>query len=564
MSRRHIAVLGGGISGLSGAYHLSRRFPDALVTVVEKSDRFGGSIRSLRVRIADNDQRHFASVLVESGPRTLRASNAAHVLELINLLNLSPSVITTPTTSPAARNRFLHLPPSPGLARVPTSLASLLLSKLGRTVLLPALARDLFSPPNRLARRRGGGSEGEHKCAEEEEEEEEDESVDAFLARHFGPGFARTFGSALVHGIYAADARALSVRAAFPALAALSDSGRGSVLRGALRLSLARGHGNAPGKGKEMEVEMEGAAHDAVRGASVFSFRDGMQTLPDALADALRKTPNVRLLARTAVGRIAHDRATDTIELELKDAENGERVDVPGPPVTHVLSALPLPALSSVLRSSHSHSHSSSSSYPLRDIPTEFPSATVTVVNLVFPPTPSGAPLQLHPAGFGYLVPRPERGYDDVAAASNPLGVLGAVFDSCALGGAQDYALPPPRSSPFCDGKAEYGSSRFAKITVMLGGPYHRHRPDRSAPVSPRWVDELVHGHLRGALAIPAEVELPEPAFAMVRTHVRCIPSFAPGHLGAVRKVRAAARAIVGGEEGGGGGWCWRARGREG
>ena len=45
-----------------------------------------------------------------------------------------------------------------------------------------------------------------------------DESVDEFLTRHFGIDFAQLFGSALIHGIYAADTRMLSVRATFPVL----------------------------------------------------------------------------------------------------------------------------------------------------------------------------------------------------------------------------------------------------------------------------------------------------------------------------------------------------------
>ena len=60
-----------------------------------------------------------------------------------------------------------------------------------------------------------------------------DESVDAFFTRHFGPDFARTFGSALVHGIYATDSRVLSVRSAFSMMCELEERGKGSAVRGA-------------------------------------------------------------------------------------------------------------------------------------------------------------------------------------------------------------------------------------------------------------------------------------------------------------------------------------------
>ena len=74
---KSIAVLGGGLSGLSSAFHLSRRFPAAKVTLIEKQTRLGGWVRSQRVNIQEN-----LSILLEAGPRTLRP-NSKSVLELV-------------------------------------------------------------------------------------------------------------------------------------------------------------------------------------------------------------------------------------------------------------------------------------------------------------------------------------------------------------------------------------------------------------------------------------------------------------------------------------------------
>ena len=74
---RSIAVLGGGLSGLSSAFHLSRRFPTTKVTLIEKQTRLGGWVRSQRVTIKEN-----VSILLEAGPRTLRP-NSKSVLELV-------------------------------------------------------------------------------------------------------------------------------------------------------------------------------------------------------------------------------------------------------------------------------------------------------------------------------------------------------------------------------------------------------------------------------------------------------------------------------------------------
>lgn len=81
MAPRHIAILGGGITGLSSAFYLSRRFPNSLITLLEKSSRLGGWIRSERVQVQDGNGTP-ASVVLEYGPRTLRPNSKA-LLELV-------------------------------------------------------------------------------------------------------------------------------------------------------------------------------------------------------------------------------------------------------------------------------------------------------------------------------------------------------------------------------------------------------------------------------------------------------------------------------------------------
>ena len=84
-----ITVVGGGISGLSAAFHLARRFPAATgarITLVEKAQRLGGWVRAERVRVADGHGRK-AEILLESGPRTLRPNSKA-ILELVSPSNL--------------------------------------------------------------------------------------------------------------------------------------------------------------------------------------------------------------------------------------------------------------------------------------------------------------------------------------------------------------------------------------------------------------------------------------------------------------------------------------------
>lgn len=88
MARPHVAILGGGLTGLSAAFYISRSLPQARITLLEKSSRLGGWVRSERVQVEDK-QGHHASVVLEAGPRTLRP-NAQSVLELV--CTLSPGM----------------------------------------------------------------------------------------------------------------------------------------------------------------------------------------------------------------------------------------------------------------------------------------------------------------------------------------------------------------------------------------------------------------------------------------------------------------------------------------
>jgi oxygen-dependent protoporphyrinogen oxidase len=76
-----IAILGGGLTGLSAAFHLSRRFPAAHITLLNKDIQFGGWVHSSRAKITLKDGRE-TSVLLEAGPRTLKP-NSKSVLELV-------------------------------------------------------------------------------------------------------------------------------------------------------------------------------------------------------------------------------------------------------------------------------------------------------------------------------------------------------------------------------------------------------------------------------------------------------------------------------------------------
>ncbi len=118
----------------------------------------------------------------------------------------------------------------------------------------------------------------------------------------------------------------------------------------------------------------------------------------------------------------------------------------------------------------------------------------MTVVNLIFPPTPTGQPI--HCEGFGYLIPRDKNGHVEV---------LGTVFDSCALGAQDEYA------------SAE--SPRFTKMTMMV----------RLQPSSLPITQERILQHLTTHLAPPTP--LPEPVYFKAHDLRDCIPAPSVGHV---------------------------------
>lgn len=63
---KRIAILGGGISGLSSAHFLAKEFPKSKITIYESQKRLGGWIQGKRVDVEGGN------VLFEAGPRTLR------------------------------------------------------------------------------------------------------------------------------------------------------------------------------------------------------------------------------------------------------------------------------------------------------------------------------------------------------------------------------------------------------------------------------------------------------------------------------------------------------------
>src|SRR6266542_4236155 len=231
MSR--VVIVGGGISGLALAYRLEQLAPAAEVTVLERSDRLGGTVGTI-----ERD-----GFRVELGPNGFLDNNPS-TRTLCGDLGLGDRLI--PASESAGRNRFLFL--RGRLHKLPTGLLSFLtsgvLSWRGKFALLTERFRR---PRPDLA----------------------DESIDAFVRRRTNDEVADTLADAFVTGIHAGDPALLSLRAAFPRLAELERE-YGSLLRGMA----------AAAKKRRAEAQARGEKR---RGIQTWSFREGLGLLIESL-----------------------------------------------------------------------------------------------------------------------------------------------------------------------------------------------------------------------------------------------------------------------------------------
>jgi protoporphyrinogen oxidase len=101
--------------------------------------------------------------------------------------------------------------------------------------------------------------------------DEEDESMHSFFSRRLGRFVADKVLTAVVSGVWAGDARKLSIRSCMPSLVE-SERAYGSLVLGALRAGLSGGGGIDP----KVEPEVARALSLAGGPFGVFSFRNGV------------------------------------------------------------------------------------------------------------------------------------------------------------------------------------------------------------------------------------------------------------------------------------------------
>lgn len=198
----HIAVVGGGVTGLAAALRLLRRAPDAAVTLFEKADRLGGELHTERVD----------GFVIEAGADSFLTRKARGV-GLCRELGLAGRLVARQAQHAGTFVRHagaLHPLPEGLTGMIPTNVDSMtesaLLSPGGRA----ALAAEGSIPPLSEVR---------------------EESIAEFVTRRFGREVYERIVEPLMAGIYGGNGERLSLDATFPQLRDLERRYR-SVTRG--------------------------------------------------------------------------------------------------------------------------------------------------------------------------------------------------------------------------------------------------------------------------------------------------------------------------------------------
>ncbi|MGH7914738.1 MAG: protoporphyrinogen oxidase [Candidatus Binataceae bacterium] len=270
-----IVVLGGGISGLSAAFHLqelsARHDVPLEVTLLERGPRLGGALCTIRAQ----------GFIAEAGADSF-LTEKPWALDLVRRLGLDGELMGT-----RAEFRRTYVVRNGALVEIPDGF-----SLLAPARLLPMLRSPLLSPLGKLRmmieplipRRRG----------------QLDESLASFVTRRLGREVLERIAQPLAGGIYTADPTRLSLHATLPRFAHM-EARYGSVIRGLRSAARARnaksGTSGSPGKS---------AGTSGARWSLFASLRGGISTLAEALAQRLgetvRRDAEVVALQRTGGG----------------------------------------------------------------------------------------------------------------------------------------------------------------------------------------------------------------------------------------------------------------------
>jgi oxygen-dependent protoporphyrinogen oxidase len=271
---KRVAVIGGGISGLSAANFLIRE--DIELTVIEQSNQVGGLMNTVT-----KEGYH-----LETGPNSVMLNNP-EFLDLLKDLNLIDSIIYPEEV--AAKSRFILMGKKP--VALPSGPGNLFGNKVIGWSGIATILREPFRKANRYSA---------------------DESLASFCKRRFSTSLFDNVIAPFVTGVYAGDPEKMSAKFSMKALWE-AEKNHGSIIKGMMKSIKER---KADPRQQELPKQ------------KMISFKDGLRAIPELiqskLGDRLQLNSTVTSIEKLKIGyRIHYTQNEQQHQLEVDHIISG-------------------------------------------------------------------------------------------------------------------------------------------------------------------------------------------------------------------------------------------------
>lgn len=417
-----VLIIGAGISGLACAFHLQQA--GIPVNIVEAGTRPGGVIAT-----KEKDGFRF-----DVGPQSFLTTEP--LLKLIDAVGIKDQLQYADRRAPRyilLRGQMVAAPMSP-----PSLLSTPLFSGGTKWRLLTEMMRRTRPPA-------------------------EDESIAGFVRRKFGPELLERLVAPFVSGVYAGDPERLSMRASFPKIHEF-EMQYGSVMRGAMK--------SRPAKGAPR--------------AGLCSFRNGMETLPHAIASRLGASMHFE----TSVTAIRRGKANGKPWFEIDITRRSQHETLAA---SAVIFATPTQIASQIL---------ATLADSFAPVFSRVEYAPVNVLSACY----RREQCRRQPDGFGFLVPRTEG-----------LHVLGTVFNSSLFAGR--------------------APAEMIALTSFSGGA----TDPKFCELSDQEITEAICSEVARVLGISGN-----PVTANLQRYARALPQYNIGHTEIIKSLDALTASLPG------------------
>ncbi|MGG3738081.1 protoporphyrinogen oxidase [Aeribacillus pallidus] len=301
MNKKHIAIIGGGMTGLTAAYYLQKEIRNQQlpyeITLIEANYQLGGKIQTVRKD----------GFVIERGPDSFLARKIS-MSRLAQEVGMADQLVNNATgTSYVLVNEQLHPIPEGAVLGIPTHITPFVTSGLFSMTGKFRAALDVVIPRSKATG---------------------DQSLGQFFRRRLGNEVVENLIEPLLSGIYAGDIDQLSLQSTFPQFYEVEKKHRSLILGMKKTMPKPRS------KGKEKK-------------GIFLTFKNGLQSFVEAIEQHLT---DVNVKKGIKVTNVKKDGNTYQIELN-----NGEVLQADGVVITvpHVALTTLLPELEAVQEFKH-------------------------------------------------------------------------------------------------------------------------------------------------------------------------------------------------------------------